>query len=572
MTEPKTTLKTIGGNNDDRIGGNCSVLEHTNEFGETKRIVFDLGVKFMPYESGFVAAFPDMSRYFDHVDPQTGVKTTAEKPVDALFITHAHEDHIGALTNYVKMGYQLPAIYTGKYTRNLIRLSFKSEGLPIPEINEVKAGEDVRVGQDVIIEPFTVSHSILDSMGFHTLTFANGEPFAAFVNNGDFLTDEKMPVGESFNQKDYLSVLKRKKAPRTFMEIDSTSTSPDGAERIGFEKAVENTMKVIEENKDRSVLISPVIARSIQNIAIDMEAARRLNTKIFLDGKFLQLVKDAMALSGYHDFDDVIYKGSMQGYLNSDSIAKKYIVCTGAFAQGMDEYENNRWISDTAPLPIASATKMALDIHPWLKINQDVLVLSRQRIIDDINGVTGPKMLQKMAAQGAKVVMSPCGRNIGGFQQVRMQDSGHINAHDLKMLMQNVKKMAPKLTVIPIHGNPEQFENTKQIMDELKISTTVMENNQSLEVRADGFSVTKADEPAHWFATKLILPSLYDERDIPADGIKEFWKISENGEPLEKVCEVENTRKIIPSSKGLKITKNDQLSKMIVTSKRSHKR
>ena len=98
-----TKIEFIGGMNEDRIGGNCSIIEHTNEKGETTRAMFDLGAMFAPFESGFEAAYPDVSAYFDRVNPITGEKTPAQKPVNALFITHAHEDHIGALVNYVRI-------------------------------------------------------------------------------------------------------------------------------------------------------------------------------------------------------------------------------------------------------------------------------------------------------------------------------------------------------------------------------------------------------------------------------------------------------------------------------------
>ena len=61
----QTTLKFIGGVNKDRIGGNCSVIEHTDKQGNTECVMFDLGSIFTPYETGFVAAFPNVDEYFD---------------------------------------------------------------------------------------------------------------------------------------------------------------------------------------------------------------------------------------------------------------------------------------------------------------------------------------------------------------------------------------------------------------------------------------------------------------------------------------------------------------------------
>ena len=134
MTKAQTVLRFIGGVNKDRIGGNCSVVEHTDEQGQTSRVMFDLGSMFTPFESGFVAAYPNVDEYFDRLDPKTGEFYKALKPIDALYITHAHEDHIGALVNYVKMGYILPPLKASGFTRNFIRLAFKRRVCRFPKL------------------------------------------------------------------------------------------------------------------------------------------------------------------------------------------------------------------------------------------------------------------------------------------------------------------------------------------------------------------------------------------------------------------------------------------------------
>lgn len=549
-TEPKTLLTFIGGVNKDGIGGNCSVIEHTDETGHTDRIMFDLGCKFTPLETGFVAAYPKVDEYFDRTDPESGKELKALKPISALFITHAHEDHIGALINYIKMGYKLPPIKASGFARNFIRLAFKAEGLEAPEIEKIKSGDNISIGENMVVEAVDVSHSIVDSLGFHTLTFAHDRPFAAIMNNGDFLTEEEMPVGRAFNRENYLEIFKRKQAPSTAICLDSTSTAPQGKERIGFETAVTNTVETVHRNPDRTVIVSPVIARSIQNIAIDIEAARRLGTKVCLDGAWLQTVKDAMTLSGYHDFDDVIYRGTLQSYMANKEISKKYIVCTGAFAQGLENYEQNLGLSPTSSIPMAAATKLALDIHPALKVDKNYLILARQRIIDEINGRTGPKMLQLLAAQGAKIVMTPARRPISNFETIPMQDSGHVNASALQNLMQGIKDVVPNVVAVPIHGNPDQCADTQKIMSAIGVESCIAANHQSIELGGGEIRIDKkSNTPVTWFAVKLVLPSPYDERPVPEDGISEYWEVNEDYEPIEKICEISNVRRRNPSEK-----------------------
>ena len=532
--EAGTKIEFIGGVNDDRIGGNCSVIEHTNESGKVTRVMYDMGAMFAPYESGFEAAYPNLEDYFDRVNPVSGEVTKAKKPVDALFITHAHEDHIGALVSYVRMGYQLPPIKTSRFTKNLINIVFTQNGLKAPEMEKVKPGANIRIGDDVVVEPFVVSHSILEPIGFHTLTFVNDKPHAGIMNFGDFLTEENMPLGASYNKDDIEDLLKRK-LTTTFL-IDSTSITPKSTKRIGFDKAVENTVDVINRNPDRHTIISPVISRSFQNIAIDIEAARKLGTKVCLEGAWLNLVYRAMQISGYDDFDDVIYKGRLNKFLEDKKISKKYIVCTGAFAQGLQEYRQNRETGGLNNIPMAAATKMALGLHKDMKITSDCLVPARQRIIDEINGKTGPEMLQLFASQGAKVVVTPSGKKIANFEEVQMQDSGHLNGDAFRAMLAANQKLAPEAVYIPIHGNPEQCQNTADIVREAGGQAVMALNSDVIAVSLGKAEPVVSDKPKdyNWIALKRVFYNpLKPEEFVPAEGKLEFWLVDKNYQPLQ---------------------------------------
>ena len=537
--EPSTKVEFIGGVNKDRIGGNCMVIEHTNEALETKRVMFDLGCIFTPYESGFSTAYPDVGEYFDWIDPITKQEIKAKKPVAIICLTHVHEDHIGALMNYVRMGYELPPIKASAFTRSLICKAFLQMGMQPPFIEKINPGDKILVGKDIEIEPFSVSHSVVDALGFHTLTKINDQPYAGIINNGDFLVEENMPVGKSFSFEQYQDLLRRKLV--TNVQIDSTSTVPNGKDRIGFEKAIENTYNVVKANPDRSLIISPVISRSVENMAIDIEVAKKLGTKVYLEGKWLQLVKQAMTDSGHLDFDKYVYSGTLEAYLNDKNIKTKYVIATGAFAQGLEEYNHNK--SDLAHIPMAAVTKMALDLHQNIRIGKNVLVLARQRIIDDINGKTGPEMLQRLAAKGAKIVMTPSAHKVADFEEVQMQDSGHINAMALGRVVEIIKIYAPNAIYTPIHGNPEQCENTKRIIEAHGGKVVLAENQEIMNVSQNKtFNEPKLFEQLTWVGVKLVYQDpIHPNPNIPQEGITEFWRVDENYMPIEKLFAIENT-------------------------------
>ena len=530
--EDGTYITLVGGNNARRIGGNSYVIEVRNE-GKTSRVMVDLGAVITGFETGYESAFPDVSRFFDRIDPETENFVEAAQPVDALAVTHLHEDHVGALTHLAKMGYMLPPVYTSKLTRNAVRIMFNKAGLPEPDIREVKPGENVKIGEDLVMEGFMEAHSAVDAMGFHFLSFRGDKADAGIITHGDFFDNENMPYGPVDMWKSLESLASRK--PITHILLDSTmapyvSRAQEKAcekPRLGYEQNVKNVLDVIRENPGK-IVVSPVIGRSFNQSYIDFAAAKELGTKVFLDGDWLVSMNRAMLLSGHKDFEELIYKGGMAEYLQDRKVPVKYVVCTGAFAQGLQEYET--LMSPGAKIPLASATKMALGIHPDLKVGSNVLVLARQRIIDDINGKTGPKVLQLLAQQGATVVMSPGDKKIADFKVVPMQDSGHIKNGEMREYYHKIAKLAPEAAFISIHGSEAQLNNTRRVIREEGGVCHVFANSDVIRV-GGGLTEAREDErvPQEWIgAARVYHNPLKPDDNIPNAGILEYYRIDDN--------------------------------------------
>lgn len=558
----KTEVVFLGGNNKDRIGGNCILVEHTNTKGQTTRIMMDMGSVFTPYHSGFDEAFADYRQYFDVIDKKTGVVTPAIKKVDMVLFTHLHQDHIGGLMHAENLGIQLPQIKASRNTRNFIRLCARENGFLLPEITSMKSGEIIHVSPDLEIETFDVAHSAVDSLGFHILCKNEGKPVTGLINHGDFFTEENMPIGKGFDKKAYNQLISHKLTTHALM--DSTSITDDTKERLSFEEAVTNTLGVIKQNPGKQI-ISPVISRSLQNIAIDIEVARRLNRKICLDGKWLKIAFEAMQLSGYNNFDDVIYKASLQEYLRETPINNRYIVNTGAFAQGMQEYHNNEGKGNM--IAMASLTKMALDLHEHLSFDSNTLLLSRQRIIGEINGITGLEILNLAASKGATIACSPSPEVDGKFQTVAMQGSGHLNQLALQTLI------TKGITYIPIHGNAAQLNETAEIIKKNRGKAFVAENMDQLSLSSNSIkSLGKADT-MHWIAVENITPDpLNLDNIVPMEGKKRYCLVDENYQVVEEIKEVDN-----PKYKSFRKSSGDTMKEKAVKkfentpSKRSNK-
>jgi mRNA degradation ribonuclease J1/J2 len=106
-----TTYNSVGGNNPIRIGASCGILEHKFQKGvPLTRIMFDLGALITPKNTEFDAIFPDVREYL-------GTETSyPNSKLDAIFITHGHEDHLGAYVHLARAGYTFPPTYASKET------------------------------------------------------------------------------------------------------------------------------------------------------------------------------------------------------------------------------------------------------------------------------------------------------------------------------------------------------------------------------------------------------------------------------------------------------------------------
>ena len=167
MTKEKDNVKIIplGGTNE--IGKNMTVVEYKDEI-----IVVDSGLKFPDDDMlGIDVVIPDVSYLVKNKDRIKGI-----------FITHGHEDHIGALP-YVLKQVNVP-VYATKLTAALINLKLPEHRIQdVVTVNIVKAKDTIKL-EKMSVEFIKVNHSIADScaLAIHT-------PLGAVIHTGDFKVD-----------------------------------------------------------------------------------------------------------------------------------------------------------------------------------------------------------------------------------------------------------------------------------------------------------------------------------------------------------------------------------------------
>lgn len=511
-TEEGTKIDFLGGNNEARIGGNSLLIEHTEEGEGVKRVMIDCGALFPPEWTGLDSVIPDVRPYLGYKDQP------AEKTVDAMFISHCHEDHIGGLVHLARAGYKFPEIYTSSYTKELLKTAFKEGHVPAenqPEVKVVSEGQTIDVADNVHVSPFNVSHSTVGAMGFHVLTTIRGRTSAGIVDPGDYRMGESK-VGPGFEEEKFVEFLKDK--PVTHVLLDSTSSDGTDEYLVDFDHAVANTLEQVNKHPEKQV-ISAVISRSIQNLAIDLETAKQANRTVFIDGYWAKLAFMAMQRSGIHDYDEVVYKSedlknaNAKAYLAKYNRGERYIIPSGAFAESKKGMKSGLYkMSEQQKVTLDKDGKVKGNSkgeagHPDFTVDKMTLILARQRCIEAINGKQVRAMYNRLAALGATIVENRSGNNTGKFETALMQRTGHAVRSETKKFIElivNNRKNSSKLVFIPIHGDVHQLANTAKVVREAGGEPSICHNADEIKVWAGGTKKLeqKPLEEQRWIAVQ----------------------------------------------------------------------
>ncbi len=569
-----TKIEFLGGNNEYRIGASSILIEHSESNKPTARILIDDGAMFPPDWISYNSAIPDMRPYFD------SPYGTAEKPIDALVITHCHEDHIGALSFLAAAKFKLPPIFASEFTANLIRQQMKNNNVPdeyIPQIEIIREGETVEIGDNMKISPFNISHSTAGAFGFHIGTTINGKDNAGLLFTGDYHLD-KVPFGQGFDEELYKEFISDKLITHIF--FDSTSGSSrlyddKGNRRIpDFNQAVENVLREVQENEGKQIF-SPVIARSVQNLAIDIKVATLTGRTILIGSKGLRdtvkdlfsivrnkekwvkdkleeikkdplseanieytqkllrrvtdngkihvtynekllranlertadAVTDLMQISPTEkvDLEKVIYNAgaiehtNIEDYLRKYPEEQRYMVISGAMLEDKDGRKSTLVL-------MSEQNKVTRDKdgrskgkgqtgHPQFTVNDNTLILCRQRFIEAIIGDKWKAPIARLQSLGATVVIN------GDTLDAMFQRTGHATIEETQYFQQLTLKYcknhkaitngAKDVYNIAVHGDPEQLSALLKVLHEHKGKPLLCFNSDVLVITPEGTTKEK---------------------------------------------------------------------------------
>ncbi|GAA0121540.1 MULTISPECIES: ribonuclease J [Clostridium] len=422
MRREKEKIKIIplGGLNE--IGKNLTVIEYKNDI-----VVIDCGLK-----------FPDDDMLgIDVVIPDVNYLIKNRERVKGIFLTHGHEDHIGALP-YVLKQINVP-VYGTKLTLGIVQTKLKEHGLlSSVELKYVKPKDIVKL-DSVSVEFIRTSHSIADSVAIAIHT-----PLGVVLHTGDFKIDFT-PIDGHVADLTRFAELGKKGV--TVMLADSTNV-----ERPGYtmsESTVgESFEKIFFTAKGR--IIVATFASNIHRIQQIIEAASKHGRKVAVSGRSMENIMAVAIELGYIKLEkDILINIDAISKYNDDQIV---LITTGSQGE-----------------PMSALSRMASSDHKKVNISEgDTVVISATPIPGNEKLVS--KVINQLFKKGAQVIYE-------------VHVSGHACQEELKLMQILVK---PKF-FIPVHG---EYRHLKQ-HGELAMKLGMPEKNVYIGENGDVIELTR---------------------------------------------------------------------------------
>jgi ribonuclease J len=398
LLKNKSKVKIIPLGGLGEVGKNITAIEYEDEI-----VVIDCGL-----------AFPDTEMYgVDVVIPDITYLMNNSSKIKGVFITHGHEDHIGALP-YILKQLNMP-VYGTRLALGLIEYKLQEHNmLSDCTLNTVKAGDVVKL-EKISVEFIRTNHSIADScsLAIHT-------PLGVIVHTGDFKIDYTPIDGEMINLERYAKLGKQ---GVLLLMADSTN-----AERPGYtmsEKTVGEKLDNIFVGAKGRIIVA-TFASNIHRIQQIANSSIKRGRKVAFSGRSMERISQVAMELGYLDIpsDMLIQVDDITKYAND----RVTIITTGSQGE-----------------PMAALSRIATDTHRKIKVEKgDLFIISASPIPGNEKFIS--KVINELYKRGADVVYK-------ALEEIHV--SGHACQEELKLIHTLLK---PKY-FMPVHG---EYRHLKQ--------------------------------------------------------------------------------------------------------------
>jgi len=482
----------LGGSGE--IGMNMNLFAYGNPDNQ-KWIMVDIGVTFADESvPGIDLIYPDPGFIIDKKEDLLGI-----------ILTHAHEDHIGAISHIWP---QIKCkIFSTPFTAALIKEKFREKKIDIG--NNLKI---VNLNGTVDLKPFkiefiTLTHSILEPNGLRIET-----PAGNILHTGDWKCDPNPLIGEKIDSKRLKEI-----GDKGVLAMICDSTNVFSLGRSGSELDVrKNLLNVMSRLKKRIIVTS--FASNVARMESIFYCAEKLGRQISLVGRSMHRIYKAARQCGY--LNDVIEPIDPR---EGKKIPREKIIylCTGSQGE-----------------PMGAMMRIASYVHPDVTIEKEDTVIFSSKIIPG-NEKKLYKLHNQLVKEGIEVISEE-----NEFVHV----SGHPNRDDLKDMYNWVKPKA----VIPVHGEHRHMIEHINFAKEMQVPYPIKVEN------GDIVKIFPGKKPELY--DKAPSGRLYVDGNIAVDedfqSIKERKNLGNNGY-LEVTILVNNKGNIhktpILSFKGLPI-------------------
>ena len=431
--ESKKKIKVIPLGGLGEIGKNITVIEYGDEI-----VVVDCGM-----------TFPDSEMYgIDVVIPDVTYLVNNIEKVKGFFITHGHEDHIGAIP-YILKQVNVP-IFATNLTVGLIESKLEEHKmLDIVNLNVVKPGDIIKLDK-LKVEFIRTNHSIADScsLAIHT-------PLGIIVHTGDFKVDFTPVDG---NVIDLQRFAKLGKQGVLLLMADSTNACHPGYTMS--EKTVgEKLDNLFSKGKGR--IIVATFASNIHRLQQIINSSIKYGRKVAFSGRSMEKISDVAVKLGYLDMPEglLVDLKDLRLY-NNDQIT---IVTTGSQGE-----------------PMSALTRIASSSHKNIQIEKDdMIIISASPIPGNEKAVS--RVINELTHKGAEVIYK-------SIEEIHV--SGHACEQELKLIHSILK---PKYFV-PVHGEYKHLRKHILIAEEVgleKEKSFILENGDVLSLSRKSASIAK---------------------------------------------------------------------------------
>jgi ribonuclease J len=419
----------LGGLNE--IGKNMTVIEYKDEI-----IVIDAGMSFPDDEMlGVDVVIPDISYLIKNKDKIKGI-----------FITHGHEDHIGALP-YILKKINIP-IYGAKLSIGLIQVKLKEHKINNAKLNVVSPRDIIKLSH-MEVEFIKNNHSIPDacSIAVHT-------DQGIIYHTGDFKIDLTPIDGEVM---DIHRICELSKKGVLLLLAESTNAEQPGSTMS--EKTVGAGLDDLFRKASNSRIIVATFASNIHRLQQIINTAEKFNRKVAVSGRSMVNVVAVATELGYLNIPDnmLIDLNDISKYEDNEVV----LITTGSQGE-----------------PMSALARMASAEHKKVEIKRgDLIIISAHPIPGNEKLIS--KVINSLFEKGAEVV----------YDESDIHVSGHAKQEELKLMHRLVR---PKF-FMPAHGEYRMLKIHAELAEELGMPSQnifVNKTGDVLEIDRNSAKVT----------------------------------------------------------------------------------